>query len=74
MKYCLFSCFLLFLFLFAGVLTTYSQERGLPQSGTWQEAPVPKKPAGIPITEVTDRAQDILLSDLVLPDYLHSRC
>ena len=57
MKYCLFSCFFLFLFLFAGVLTTYSQEQGLPQSGTGQEAPEPEKPEGIPITEVTDHAQ-----------------
>ncbi len=46
----------MFLFLCAGVLTTHSHELAAPQTDTGQEAPVPEKPAGIPITEVTDRA------------------
>ncbi len=61
MKYCWLICFI-FLFLCVGVLVAQTQEQTTPQPDTGQEVsepekPEPEKPAGIPIIEISDRAQ-----------------
>ncbi len=70
MKYCWLICFI-FVFLYAGVLSAQTLDVAVPQSGTGQEVsepekPEPEKPAGIPITEISQSAQEarILLNKI----------
>ena len=67
MKYCWWGCFI-FLFLYAGVLFAQTQEQAAQKPGIEQvvsepekaelEKAEPEKPAGIPIVEISGRAQE----------------
>jgi hypothetical protein len=57
LKYYWLSCFI-FVFLYTSVPVTHAQETAVPQPDTEQKVSEPEKPAGIPITEISQSAQE----------------
>ena len=57
LKFC-FWISIIIVFLYSSVLSAQTIELPKPQTETEQKIPEPEKPAGIPITEVSDRAQE----------------
>ncbi len=57
LKYCWLSCFI-FVFLFTGVLVAQVPEKVVPQTDIEQKVSEPEKPVAIPITKISDRAQE----------------
>jgi len=59
LKYYWLSCFI-FVFLYTSVPVAHAQETAVPQPDTGQKVsePEPEKPAGIPITEISQSAQE----------------
>ncbi len=57
MKCCFWSS-IIFVFLCSGVLSAQTQELSKPQTETEQKISEPEKPVAIPITKISDRAQE----------------